>query len=374
MIKLSSPFYSNEECEAVCRVLNSQVACMGEETMLFEQELSSFLQTNVLCVSSGTAALQLALQSIDIQPGDNILVPSFTFVATFQAIKALNAIPIPCDIDIQTCFLDRNDVEKRINKKTKAILPVLYAGIDIGISEIYNLAHTYNLHVIEDAAHSFGNLQITKRKGILCFSFDAIKNLSCTDGGAIACQDKNILERIQDARLLGIIGDTECRYKNQRSWDFDVQSQGWRYHMSNLCAAIGRTQLRKFSKLADNRKKIANLYLNELKNIPEIRLLPIDTNISVPHIFPIIINNNKRNELRNFLLQNNIGCGVQYKPNHLLTYFNLNYSLPNTEWIYDHILSIPLHPLLTEQEVEFIIEKIKQFFKVHQTIYHTLDR
>ena len=365
-IKLSSPWYGSEECEAACRVLNSQVANMGKETQLFEQELKMFLgrqDAYIICVSSCTAALQLALQSVGIKQGDEVLVSTLTFVSTFQAIKALGAIPIPCDVSINTGFIDIEDIKRRITSKTRAIVPVLYGGIDDNIHEIYKIANEYNLSIVEDAAHSFGNKEIIKRNGILCFSFDAIKNLSCTDGGAIACSNIEIANRIKDLRLLGVLGDTKKRYLGQRSWDFDVIEQGWRYHMNNLCAAIGRAQLVKFDQISARRCKYAEMYLNGLNNINEMQLFPINIKTAVPHIFPVIIKNNKRNELQQYLLDNNIGSGVQYKPNHLLSYFNLGYNLPNAEWIYRHVLSIPLHPLLHTEDVEYIIETIRRFFK-----------
>lgn len=365
-IKLSSPWYGKEEKEAAARVLDSQVSCMGTETKLFEEELKQFFgreDINTICVHSCTAALQLALQGIGIKQGDEVIVPTFTFISTFQAVTANGAVPIPCDVNKNTGFIDINDVKKHITKKTKCILPVLYAGIDNGIDEIYDFAKNNNLQVIEDAAHSFGNKEIIKRAGVLCFSFDPIKNLSCTDGGLVVCKNNDISERLKDIRLLGVIGDTNNRYNNKRSWDFDVKEQGWRLHMNNLCAAIGRAQLSKFNKIAELRCKYANLYLAELKNIEEIQLLPIDTFNGVPHIFPIIIKSETVDNFKNFLLQNNIGCGTQYKPNHLLTYFNRGYNLPNAEWLYKHIISIPLHPMLSESDVYYVIDKIKKYFK-----------
>ncbi|MBR1944006.1 MAG: DegT/DnrJ/EryC1/StrS family aminotransferase [Alphaproteobacteria bacterium] len=367
LIKLSSPWYGQEEKEAALRVLDSQVTCMGMETKLFEEELKQFLgrdDTNVICVHSGTAALQLALQASNVMVGDEVIVPTLTFVSTFQAVRAVGAMPIPCDVNIKTGFIDINDIERRITKNTKCILPVLYAGIDDNIDEVYQLAKYHNLKVVEDAAHSFGNKEIIKRNGPLCFSFDPIKTLSCTDGGMIVCSDDTIAEKLKDMRLLGVIGDTEKRYNNQRSWDFDVEEQGWRLHMNNLCAAIGRAQLSKFNRIKELRCKYANIYLKELSNIQEIRLFPVNTTTSVPHIFPIgLYSKNSRDELRQYLLDNNIESGIQYKPNHLLTYFNRGYGLINAEFLYYTIISLPLHPMLTEDDVYYIVSKIKEYFK-----------
>lgn len=365
-IKLSSPWIGEEEIEAATRVLKSQVLNMGSETKEFEIELKKFWNrsdSNIACVNSCTAALQLAVQACGIKPGDEVLVPTYTFVSTFQAVKAAGAIPVPCDIDLDDAFISLDDAKKRLSKKTKAIIPVLFAGCDSKIERVYDFALENNLKIVEDAAHSFGDENIIKRNGILCFSFDAIKNLSCGDGGAIVTSDSQVFDIVKDARLLGVIGDTDARFNGKRTWDPEVQFQGWRYHMSNLNAAIGKAQLSKFSKISEKRKKFSGMYLDELSNIKDLKLFPINNKTAVPHIFPVIIQNGKRNELKQYLLENGIQSGVQYKPNHLLKFFNLGYALPNSEELYGKILSIPLHPMLSEDDVLFIIEKIKDFFK-----------
>ncbi len=362
-IKLSSPSYGELEIQAATRVLQSQVTSMGYETYMFEQELKQFFgrkDLNVLVVNSCTAALQLALQGIGIKPDDEVLLPSLTYIATFQAVSALGAVPIPCDVDDE-CFIDIDDAKSRITSKTKAIIPVLYAGIENNINAVYKLAKRCDLHVVEDAAHSFGSKNTILRDGILCFSFDPIKNLSCTSGGAIVTSNTDLAHKIQDLRLLGVIGDTERRINGERSWDFDVKEQGWRYHMGNLCAAIGRAQLSRMKFISNIRRSVASRYVNELNGLNYIRLLPINYETAIPHIFPIIVNEGLRNDLMQYLLSRGIGCGIQYKPNHLLTYFDRGYSLPNTEKLYSQLLSIPLHPMLSNDDVTIVIDTIKEW-------------
>lgn len=364
-VKLSSPWLGAEEIEAATRVLNSQVVNMGIETKLFEGELNNFFgreDAKTSCVNSCTAALHLGLQCSGIGTGDEVLVPTYSFVATFQAIAATGATPIPCDVRFDNAFIDLDDAKTRLTSKTKAIMPVLFAGCDQQIFDIYQFALENNLRVIEDAAHCFGDEHIAERNGVLCFSFDAIKNITCTDGGAILSSDEEVTNRVKDVRLLGVIGDTAARFEGKRTWNPNVVEQGWRYHMSNLCAAIGRAQLAKFPKIREKRQKYSNIYLSELCDIPEIQLLPINAKTAVPHIFPIIIKNGKRNELKAFLLENGIETGIQYKPNHLLTYFNKGYDLPNSVKLYESILSIPLNPMLTEDDVLYVVSMIKKFF------------
>lgn len=365
MIKLSSPCLGESEKEAVSRILDSHVINMGKETKVFEEELTAFFggpEINVLCVNSGTAALHLSLQAVGITNHDEVLVPTYTFISTFQAVSATGAVPIPVDIDFEDGFMNIEDAKKRLTDRTKAIVPVLFAGCGGNkIDDLYKFAEDHHLYVIEDAAHCFGDEDIAKRDGIICFSFDAIKNITCSDGGCIVTKDKAIAQYIKDARLLGVIGDTEARYNGQRSWTADTTEQGWRYHMSNICAAIGRAQLARFDELKKARRKYSKMYINGLKNNINIQLLPINADTTVPHIFPIIIKNNKRDALKTFLFEQGIETGIQYRPNHFLTKFNMGYSLPNAEKLYKNILSIPLHPRLSVHDVEFIIKQINEF-------------
>ena len=366
MIKLASAWVGQEEIYAVTRVLSGLPLNMGTETKAFEEELHSFFgrkESKVVCVNSCTAALQLAVQACGIGNGDEVLVPTYTFVATFQAIKATGATPIPCDIDVDDVFINLDDAKSRLTNKTKAIVQVLFAGCDKKIDKVYQFARENSLNVIEDAAHCFGCEDIAKRDGILCFSFDAIKSLTCSDGACVLTIDEEIANKINDLRLLGVIGDTEARYSGKRSWDFDVTDQGWRYHMSNVCAAIGRAQLKKFGEIRKRRQLFANMYLEGLKDIDALTLLPINAKTAVPYTFPVILNNGRRNELQAFLFEKGIMTGVQYKPNHILTYFNLGYELPNAMKVYENVLSLPLHPALSSDDVLYVIDSIKSFFK-----------
>lgn len=225
------------------KVLDKEYLGMGEEVKNFEEKIKNYLQTNmaVVCVSTGTSALHLALSALGVKDGDEVIVPSLTYVASYQAISATGAKPISCEINPNTLFIDVEDAKKRI---TKVIMPVHYASSSKGIKEVYKLARKFNLRVVEDAAQAFGSKRNGKLVGtegdIICFSFDGIKNITSGEGGA---SDKELIQKVQDGRLLGVEKDTDKRYSGQRSWDFDVNHQGFRYHMSNIMAAIGMVQL-----------------------------------------------------------------------------------------------------------------------------------
>ena len=367
LIRLSKSVLNNEEIEAVSKVLKNEYLGMGKQVLNFENELNAFFNSKTVCVNSGTAAIQLALQAVGVERGDEVLVQSLTYLATYQAISALGAIPVSCDILSDSFTIDLKDAKTKITSKTKVILPVHYASNPGNLDEIYEFANTYDLRVVEDAAHAFGSLYKKNIIGsigdVVCFSFDGIKNITSGEGGAVVTKNKEVIDYIKDARLLGIENDSSKRYENKRSWDFDVKNQGWRYHMSDIMASIGRIQLKKFPVFKDKRQKLSNLYLNKLSNIKNIILIKLDYTIIVPHIFVIRITNGYRDSIRNQLLDEGIQTGLHYKPNHLLSFYKTNFSLPNTEKLYSEILTLPLHPDLDYSDVDFISKTIISLLK-----------
>ncbi|HAZ03475.1 MAG: aminotransferase [Bacteroidetes bacterium GWF2_42_66] len=362
MIRLSKSVIGKEEVSAVTNVLKKGFLGMGEEVQQFEQLLSDRFCRPVICVNTGTAALQLALQGCGIGVGDEVLVQSLTYLASFQAISASGASPIACEVNTENLTIDLGDAQKRLTKQTKAIMPVHYSGNPGDLDAIYSFAKKNNLRVIEDAAHAFGSLYKNKQIGsfgdICCFSFDGIKNITSGEGGAIITNDQSVIDRVKDLRLLSVSKDSDNRYKNQRSWDFDVVEQGWRYHMSNIMAAIGIEQLKKFNSFQEKRKVLSSLYKQFLSGVSGIELLHIDYTEITPHIFVIKVKSGRRDLLKIGLENCGIQTGMHYKPNHLLKYYSSN-SLPLTEKLYNEILTLPLHPDLMESDIAFICEKIK---------------
>lgn len=377
-IRLSKSVVGELEKEALAEVIDQGYLGMGAFVNDFENKLKTYFDAKyVICVNSGTAALHLALMAAGLNSGNEVLVQSLTYIASFQAISATGAIPIPCEVVPDTCTIDLSDAEKKITAKTKAIMPVHYAGRVGNLDKIYEFAKKYNLKVIEDAAHAFGTTYKGMQVGssqyinrtpspthtfspIVCFSFDGIKNITSGEGGAIVTNDDAVAQYVMDARLLGVHKDTEKRFEGQRSWEFDVTHQGYRYHMSNLFAAIGIVQLDRFEKeFKPARRRRAQRYHAALKDISSIKLFPDDYDEIVPHIFPLRVINGGRDNLRQYLLDNNIECGIHYYPNHLLSYYGAKKGeLPVTEQIYSELLSLPLHPALTLEEQNYIISKI----------------
>src|SRR3989338_2932348 len=381
-IRLSKSVVGDLEIEALSKVITEGYLGMGSFVQEFEGRLKEYLGAkHVVCLNSGTAALHLAIMSAGLEPGDEILVQSLTYIATFQAISAAGANLVPCEIIPETCTIDLRDAGKRITNRTKAIMPVHYASRVGNLDEIYEFANKHNLRVIEDAAHAFGTIYKGMKVGssqyfdystakllnhptiVVCFSFDGIKNITSGEGGAVVTDDESVARYVMDARLLGVQKDTEKRYQGLRSWEFDVPHQGYRYHMSNLFAAIGLVQLQRFeSEFKPKRQTLAKKYHAALKGACDIILFSNDYDEIVPHIFPIRVLNNRRDGLRQHLLDKNIECGIHYYPNHLLTYYGARKGeLPVTEKIYSELLSLPLHPDLNEEEQDMVIDKVKTF-------------
>ena len=370
IIRLSKSCLGEAEKTAVMGVLDREFLGMGAEVQQFEQALTEFFGRPTLCVVNGTAALQLALQACGIGAGDEVLVQSLTYVASFQAVSVTGATPVACDIDPKTLTLNWRDAEKRLTPKTKALMPVHYSGGVGALDEIYAFARKHGLRVIEDAAHAFGTEYQGKRVGgfgdIACFSFDGIKNITSGEGGCIVTNDSNVLGKVQDARLLGVEKDTEKRYTGQRSWEFNVSAQGWRYHMSNIMAAIGIEQLKSLSVMAEKRQYLARRYNERFCGHPKIQILMKDYDVVVPHIYVVRITGMiNRKLLQEQLLGLGIQTGIHYQPNHLLSFYSIKASLPLsiTNSIYPELLSLPLHPDLNEEDVDFVCETLKELLK-----------
>ena len=372
MIKISKSVVGAAELEAMGRVMREDgYLGMGREVRAFEEELKAYLggpeDRQVICLNSGTAALHLAVAALT-RPGDEVLVQSLTFVATFQAISAAGAVPVACEVYPETVTLDLEDAARRITPRTRAVMPVHYASNPGDLEALYDFARRHGLRVIEDAAHAFGGTDQGRKIGsfgdLACFSFDGLKNITSGEGGAVVTGDPGVIQAIQDARLLGVQRDTEKRYQGARSWEFDVQHQGYRYHLSNLFAAMGRVQLGRFEReFKPRRVELAQKYRRALAGTANLQLLAGDPGPIVPHIFPVRVLNGKRDGLRQFLQDRGIETGIHYKPNHLLSFYGGGReALPVTERLYEELLTLPLHPGLEDAEIDYTIAAVSEFF------------
>jgi dTDP-4-amino-4,6-dideoxygalactose transaminase len=344
---------------------------MGSYTREFEEEVGRFLglsERYVVATNTGTSALQLALLIAGVGRGDEVIVPSFNFVADHQAIVAVGAEPVFCDIREDTLGIDVEKAESLVGGKTKAILPLHYAGISADLDGIYALAERHGLRVIEDATHAFG----TRHKGraigsfgdLACFSFDPVKVVTCIDGGAVVAGRPDDLERLHRLRLLGIDKDTVERYKNRRAWEYDVLGQGFRFHLSNINAGIGLSQLRRVNEFVANRRSSCRLYNRLLEGLSGVRLPCTDFTDVSPFIYYLRILRGRRESLIAHLRQKGIATGIHWIPVHKHTFFKdcRRGDLSMTERVGEEILTLPLHSFMATEVVERIANAIREFF------------
>lgn len=355
-IKLFDPVIGQEEEKSILKILYSGFWASGSgigKVKEFEQKFSKYVNSkNSVAVNSGTAALHLALSLLDIK-NKEVIIPSLSFVSTAHAVLYNGGIPVFADIDEKSLNLQPESIEKCITKKTKVIVPVHFAGLPAELDKINKIASKNNLEVVEDAAHACGakfqNKLIGSHSSLVCFSFHPVKNLAMPNGGLVALNHKKaeIWEKqLESLRWCGISDRKDAKY--------DVKSLGWNYYMNEFSAAIGLEQLKKLNKLNRKRQKIARRYFNELKINEK---MPYDKN-SVYHFYWILVKN--RDEFRNKMKKKQIETGIHYEPIHKMKFYNKSKKLEKTDYVTKHIVSIPTHPNLNENEVSYIIDVINK--------------
>jgi dTDP-4-amino-4,6-dideoxygalactose transaminase len=368
MLPVSRPSIGQEELKEVEKVFSTGWLGLGATVFEFENKLKDYLGTkHALTVNTGTTALHIALDAFNIQNGDEVIVPSLTFCASIQVITALGAKPVFCEINPDNLNIDVSDVKKRITTKTKAIMPVHYCGQACNMDALMEIGKKHNIVIIEDAAHAFGSSYNGKKIGSFgdatCFSFDPIKNLTCGEGGAVTLSDDKVAEIIRTKRILGIDKDTWHRYRNERAWFYEVTTQGYRYHMSNINAAIGIAQFKKIESFINRKKKIVQKYNDAFENINGLKILCWNLKETAPFTYIVRVLNGDREDLITFLKERGVGSGIHYIPNHLQPFFKpFTTSLPITEKLGEEILTIPLYYDLTDEQVTTVIKAVNEFF------------
>ena len=371
-MRLSRSIVGEAEAEAVHRVIcEDGYLGIGKEVQQFEADVAAYLGVPaswVISANTGTAALHLAVEAVlGHGSGAEVLVPSLTFVASFQAISGAGAVPVACDARLDTATIDLADAERRLTPHTKAIMPVHYASNPVDLDGVYAFAEKHGLRVIEDAAHAFGCLYKGRKIGsfgdVACFSFDGIKNITSGEGGCAVFFNATEAGYAADARLLSVEGDTRSRFAGTRTWDPDVKRIGWRFHMSNIMAAIGRVQLSRLDgEFIPARRALGDIYRQRLAGLDGLRLLQTDPqDFVVPHIVCVRVLNGRKDELKAALSAAGIPVGVHYKPNHLLSLFRPapgSLPLPVTEQLYGGLVTLPMHPGLSAADVEHICDII----------------
>lgn len=368
-IPVHRPYVGQDELHALARVLDSRWLGMGSVTEEFEEKLCEFLGVrHVIAVNTGTAALHMALDALDLQSGDEVIVPSLTFPSSAQAILAARARPVFCDVRADTLNMEISDAFHRVTSRTKAIMPVHFAGLSCDMDELLPMAHERKIRIVEDAAHAFGSTYKGRKIGTLgdvtCFSFDPIKNITCGSGGCISTDNDEIASRILPRRNIGIDTTSWSRVHDEHHWSYKVVAQGYRYHLSNLNAAIGLEQLKRFDTFKKRKQAIVRCYDEVFKDLSGLEIVTHNLAETFPFSYVVRVLDNRRDALMKYLKAEDIGTTVQFIPNHLQPAFtDHGVTLPVTEQLYEEILTLPLYFEMTYSDVETVISAVRSFFR-----------
>ncbi len=382
-IIFGEPSIGKEEINYISKVVRSKWIGSGQVTEKFEKKFKIYKNSKyALSVNSCTAALHLSLIYCGIKRNDEVITTPMTFASTINSIAMVGAKPILADIDPETFNINPKNIEKKITKKTKAILIVHLAGLPCDLNKILKIAKKYKLKIIEDCAHAIESKYNNKHVGNFgntgCFSFYSTKNLTTGEGGMIICKDKNIYKKLRIARLHGLSKDAWKRYlpesvKKKQFEHYDVSEIGFKYNMIDINAAMGIVQLNKIQKHWKIRQSLFNLYKKKLVGLPlKFQKINFKNVKHAYHLFLLVIDNKrtkkKRDNLISFLNKNNIGAGINYRTVTDMTVYRKKYgwtnnTCPHSKYLGDNTLSLPIHPKVTKKEALYICEKIKQFFK-----------
>jgi dTDP-4-amino-4,6-dideoxygalactose transaminase len=366
MINVFGSKVGKEEIEQVTESINNQWMGIGPKVKLFEEKFREYLSLkNFLMVDSGSNALYLACTVLDLPKGSEIILPTFTWVSCAQAVILAGHRPVLCDVDINTMNITIETILPHITDRTAAIMVVHYAGLPVDMEPILKLGYP----VIEDAAHAVDSYYKGKACGSIgdvgIYSFDAVKNLAVGEGGGITSKNQDIFDHARILRYCGIgkSGFEASKHGKVRWWEYNIISQFIKMNPSDISAGIGLAQLGKLKAMQEYRKKIWDIYQVEFKNYDWIKI-PEEAKLTDKHsYFTYAIRVPRRDELAHYLFDKGIYSTLRYHPLHLNSlYKQTNVRLPNAEQLNEEGLSIPLHPNLTMNEVEYIITTIKSFY------------
>lgn len=344
---------------------------MGATTKEFEERIAAYLGLRdryVVCTNTGTSALHIALLAAGIGPGDEVITTSFNYVADHQAIRATGAEVVMCDVHDDDLGLDVASAAGLIGPRTKAIVPLHFAGVPCRIGAVRALAARHGLRVIEDACHAFGSTVDGAKVGSLgdlqFFSFDPVKIITSIDGGCVITPHEHEVERLHRLRLLGVDKDTTLRYQNKRAWDYDVVSEGFRYHLTNIMASVGVSQIKRIDEFIAGRRAVCERYSAAFAALPGVRVMRRDYADVSPFIYSLRVPAPVRESFIEHLALRGVDAGIHFVPVHRHTQFAdaRRTPMPVTERVVDEVVTLPLHSLMPERAIERVVEAVWSFF------------
>lgn len=371
------PEIGEEEIEEVVDSLRSGWITTGPKAKQFEDDFVSFLgdaSLESISVNSATSGLHLALEALGIGPNDEVIVPTYTFTATAEIVRYLGAIPVMVDVDPHTFNMTVDHFSKAITRKTKAVIPVHFAGLPCDMGPIIQLAKANNIKIIEDAAHALpstyqGNLIGTLDTDFTVFSFYANKTMTTGEGGMVVTKNSDLAKRCRVMRLHGISRDAFDRYTSTKpSWFYEVVAPGFKYNMSDISAAIGIHQLKRLPKFLTKRNEMAVTYNKELAGLPiELPAVASMNCKHAWHLYPIRLRPESciaRNTFIEKMAELGIGCSVHFIPLHLHPYWRDTYSLtpdmfPVAQKLFEQEVSLPLYTKMTSEDQARVVSAIR---------------
>ncbi|THD41125.1 UDP-4-amino-4-deoxy-L-arabinose aminotransferase [Enterobacteriaceae bacterium ML5] len=369
-LPFSRPSMGEKEIEAVGQVLRSGWITTGPQTHQLEQDFSAaFGCKHAIAVSSATGGMHVTLMALGIGPGDEVITPSQTWVSTLNMIVLLGAEPVMIDVDPDTLMVSAEAIAAAITPKTKAIIPVHYAGAPLDLDPVYAVANQHGIAVIEDAAHAVGTRYRDRwvgAQGTAIFSFHAIKNMTCAEGGLVATDDDELAAKVRALKFHGLAVDAFDRQVQGRKPQAEVVEPGFKYNLSDIHASIAVVQLKRLSEMNARRAELAQRYLDKLQGSPYLPMkVPDYPHLHAWHLFMIRVDEKRcginRDALMERLKEQGIGTGLHFRAAHTQKYYRERYpqlSLPNSEWNSASLCSLPLFPDMQDSDVDRVVSAL----------------
>ncbi|MFK7769251.1 MAG: DegT/DnrJ/EryC1/StrS family aminotransferase [Mariniblastus sp.] len=384
-VEMEIPFFKaqigQEEIDSVIETLKSGWLTSGPKAKQFEQEFAEMVGAKfAIAVNSATAGLHLALEALGVGPGDEVLVPTLTFAATAEVVIHLGATPVLVDCREGDFNIDVDDMIAKITSKTKAVMPVHYAGHPCEMDEIEAVAKQHGLGIVEDAAHAFPakyrGRTIGSSSNVSCFSFYANKTITTGEGGMITTDDEAVANRMRIMSLHGLDRGAWNRFSKNGKWFYEILEAGFKYNLSDVAAAIGIGQLHQAEKFCVERKRIALAYTEAFDGSPFVTTLEVQPHVDHSwHLFVIKINQQNltidRGQFIEQLNASGVSTSVHYTPLHLHPLYRDRYgytleSMPTASRIYEQIISVPLFPGMTDEQMNYVISNVNRIGEANQ--------
>lgn len=371
------PDIGEQEIAAVVDAMRSGWLTTGPHVAAFEAEFSAFIGGNnaAVAVNSATSGLHLALEALGVGPGDEVLVPTWTFTATAEVVRYVGADPVLVDVEPDTLNLDLDQAKATITERTRAVMPVHFAGLPVDRNRLEQFAQAHGLGVVEDAAHALpalsgGRLVGDGTSDAVVFSFYATKTMTTGEGGMLVTPDPELARRARTMRLHGISRDVFDRYRSAvPAWHYEVVAPGFKYNLTDTAAAIGRAQLRRVSHMFRRRTEIAARYDEAFDALP-IRLpaRAATGNSHAWHLYVIRISPEgpmTRDEFLAAMAAMGIGCSVHFIPLHRHPYWRDRYGLsdelfPVASEQFQRVVSLPIFSAMTDGQVDRVVDTVRQ--------------